>query len=241
MPHDRQPLPSFRTRAALTELMDEPSSYEELRDCLRDLERVNRTLLAYRPTLGWLRQFAGPAAAPLHIVDVGSGGGGMLRRIEAWARRRNVSVHLTGIDLNPHATRAAREFTGADGRIQWVTADAFAYRPQHPVDLIVSSLFAHHLTDPEIVRFLLWMEQTAARGWFINDLSRRRVSYLLFTLLARLMRWHRFVQHDGPVSIRRSFTAEDWRGAIDRAGLARLPVRIFATPPGRLCVARVKP
>lgn len=232
---------SFASRAHLTELMDETSSYEEFRDCLRDLESVNRMVLAYRPTLRWLRQFAGPAAAPLHIVDVGSGGGDMLRCIEAWARRSNLPVCLTGVDLNPFATRTAREFAGASSRIHWITSDAFTYRPVRPIDIIVSSIFTHHLTDDEIIRFLQWMEQTAVRGWFINDLARSRTSYFLFKLLSRLMHWHRFVQHDGPVSIRRSFTSHDWRNYIERAGLARLPIDISPEFPGRLCVARVKP
>lgn len=231
---------SFATRAHLTELMDEPSTYEEFRDCLRDLEKVNRTVLSYRPTLGWLEQFASPASASLHIVDVGSGGGDTLRRIERWAEHRKLSVRLTGIDLNPHAARAAREFSGPTTRIKWITSDAFSWRPSQPVDLIISSLFTHHLSDGEIAGFLEWMEQTATRGWFINDLSRGRVPYHLFKLLARVMRWHRFVQHDGPVSILRSFTTEDWRRYLREAGLDSLPIQIRPALPGRLCVSRVK-
>jgi trans-aconitate methyltransferase len=235
------PNTSFAARAHLTELMDEPSSYEEFRDCLRDLEKVNRTVLSYRPTLRWLEQFAGPAAAPLHIVDIGSGGGDTLRRIERWAQLRDLPVRLTGIDLNPHAARAARQSTGPASRIRWVTSDAFSWRPSHPVDLIISSLFTHHLANHEIARFLEWMEQTATRGWFINDLSRGQISYHLFKLLACVMRWHRFVQHDGPVSILRSFTTEDWRRYIREAGLDSLPIQIQPALPGRLCVSRVKP
>lgn len=217
--------------------MDEPASYEEFRDCLRDLERVNRTVFAYRPTLRWLRQFSAPE---LHILDVGSGGGDMLRRIEEWARRRLLTVQLTGIDVNPYSRRAAREFTVPSSRIQWVTSDAFSYRPAQPVDIVISSLLTHHLSDADIVHFLQWMEQTAVRGWFINDLSRSRTSYRVFKLLARVMGWHHFVQHDGPVSIQRSFTAEDWRRYIAEAGLAQAPIEIFSAWPGRLCVSRVK-
>ena len=44
----------FSRRAQLTELMDEPCSYAELRDCLRDLTHVNRTVFSYAPTLEWL-------------------------------------------------------------------------------------------------------------------------------------------------------------------------------------------
>ncbi len=237
MPPSPPTAQSFATRAQLTELMDEPTSYEELRDCLHDLERVNRVLSAYRPTLQWLRQFSAPQ---LHIVDVGCGGGDTLRRIEEWARRRLLTVQLTGLDLNPYARRAAREFTIPSSRIQWVTSDVFSYRSAQPVDVVISSLFTHHLSDADIVHFLQWMERTAARGWFINDLSRSHTSYRLFKLLARAMRWHPLVQHDGPISVQRSFRTEDWRGLIAEAGLAQAPIEIFSARPGRLCVSRVK-
>ncbi|MDE3185934.1 MAG: methyltransferase domain-containing protein [Acidobacteriota bacterium] len=231
---------SFLRRAQLTEWMDEPCSYAEFRACLRDLTQVNRMVFSYRPTLRWLEQFALRGREPLHIVDVGSGAGDMLRRIEAWARKRGVAVRLTGIDLNPHAARAAREFTGSDSRIEWVTGGAFEYKPPAGIDLVISSLFTHHLADAEIVSFLQWMEYTAARGWFINDLRRSERSYHAFRLLAYGMRWHRFVRHDGPVSIQRSFSEEDWRVYAQRAGLNAGAMQIAGEWPGRLCVARVK-
>ena len=88
----------------LPELMDGESSYEDFRGCLRSLEQINRWLLGYRPTLAWLKRLS-PALRdhgsrdPVHIVDVGSGGGDLLRQIAGWARRRGIAVQLTGIDL----------------------------------------------------------------------------------------------------------------------------------------------
>ena len=38
----------------LTELMDEPCSREVMRACLRDLAKLNRWFLGYRPLLSWL-------------------------------------------------------------------------------------------------------------------------------------------------------------------------------------------
>ena len=231
---------NFAERAQLSEWMDEPCSYEEFRDCLRDLAKVNRMVLAYRPTLNWLEQFAGRIAGPLNIVDVGCGGGDMLRRIEGWARKRKIRVRLTGIDLNPHAARVAREFTDPGSSIEWLTCDAFQYQPSQPIDIVLSSLFTHHLSEDGITRFLQWMEGSAARGWFINDLRRARASYYLFKLLALGMRWHRFVRHDGPVSILRSFAPEDWKRYVEEAGTGADSVRIVDAWPARLCVARVK-
>lgn len=239
MPPDR---PDFRHRAQLTEWMDEPCSREELRACLRDLARVNRWTLGYRPLLAWLNSVI-PAriAKPIHILDIGCGYGDGLRRIERWGNTRGVALELTGIDINPDAVAIAREACPAAGRIRWTAADVFAYTPEDPVDLIVSSLFAHHLDEGDVVRFLRWMEGHARLGWFINDLSRSAVPYHLFRVFSKLAGLHRFVQHDGPVSIARAFVADDWRRMCAAAGLGAGDVSIRGYRPARLCVARRKP
>lgn len=232
----------FSQRANLSELMDGPCSYEDLRNCLRDLEQINRVSFGYRPTLRWLEQFVSERNHPLHIVDVGCGGGDMLRRIEGWAARKGLAVRLTGVDLNSSAIRAAREFTPAISRIEWITGDAYSLDSSAGgIDVVISSLFTHHLTDDEIVRFIQWMEHVSRRGWFINDLCRSRNSYFWFKVLAAAMRWHRFVQHDGPVSFRRAFVPDEWKAYTQRAGLAEQEVFIEPVRPARLCLERVKP
>ena len=45
-----------------------------------------------------------------------------------------------------------------------MTGDALEYRPKKPVDIVVSSLLAHHLEDEEIVALLRWMEATVQVG-----------------------------------------------------------------------------
>src|ERR1700757_374638 len=142
----------------LPELMDGDCSYEDFRDCLRSLEQINRWLLGYRPTLAWLKRLSDGLRDSVHIVDVGSGGGDLLRQVAAWARRRGIAVQLTGIDLNPYAARAAAESTPKELGIAWVTGNALEYRPKKPVDVVVSSLMAHHLENEEIVALLSWME-----------------------------------------------------------------------------------
>jgi len=219
--------------------MDEPCTYEDFRHCLKDLGQVNRLTLSYRPTLAFLDAvLAAKPGQALRIVDVGSGGGDVLRYVERWAERRGVQVKLTGIDLNPYAARVARELMPASSAIQWLTGDAFTYA--EPVDVVLSSLFTHHLEEPEIVRFLGWSEAVAQRGWFVNDLCREVVPYKLFGVLAKAMRWHRFVQHDGPVSFRRSFREDDWERMLREAGIAVAEVRLARWTPGRLCVERMK-
>jgi SAM-dependent methyltransferase len=238
MPHNSL---DFSRRAELTEWMDEPCSRDEMRACLRDLERVNRWFLAYRPVLHWLDSLGfEQRSAPVRIVDVGCGYGDLLRRIERWANERRIDVKLTGYDLNSDTVAIAAHAGGNASRIQWRAADVFSLDGRERIDLVVSSLFTHHLVEADIVRFLRWMEEHAEVGWFINDLSRAPIPYWLFKGFAKVAGLHRFVQHDGPVSIRRAFVAEDWRRMCAAAGLDEREIVIESWAPARLCVSRKK-
>jgi len=222
------------------ELMDEPSSREDLRGSLSDLARLNRWFLGYRPTLHWLQGLhLHQLGERMHILDVGCGYGDMLRRIERWASRRGIAVELTGLDINPECVAIASQ-AGGSSSIRWMAGSVFDCRISPP-HLVISSLFAHHLPDAELVRFLRWMEENAAVGWFINDLSRARIPSCLLGRFARAARLHPFVQHDGPLSFARAFRPEDWRRLCAAAGLATRQIEIRAWKPARLCVGRSKP
>jgi SAM-dependent methyltransferase len=241
----------FSRRALLEEEMDQPLAYEDLRRCLRDLSVVNVLFQAHRPIVRWLNRLAesglapGDAsttpACPLRIVDVGCGYGDLLRKIERWAARRGVAVDLLGVDLNPHAVRAAREATPASSRIAFVRGEAQSIPQAAEADIVLCSGMTHHLAEPELVCLLRWMESTARLGWFICDLHRKPVPYRLFSACMRGPWWHRFIRPDGMRSIRRSFLEEDWLRLCAAAGLACPEVEIFACRPARLCVGRLRP
>ncbi|MDR4305025.1 methyltransferase domain-containing protein [Chelatococcus sambhunathii] len=235
---------SIDARSRAPELMDDHAvDYETFRGCLADLARVNAMTLAYRPTLAFLDRLRGerrlPEGRPLTILDVGSGYGDTLRVIARWARRRGVPVALTGLDGNPWSARAAAEATPADLAVSWVTSNVF--ESSERADVILSSLFTHHLDDRELARFLAWSEDAASVGWFVNDLRRSRFSHAGFALASRLLRMHPFVRHDGPVSIARAFVEADWRAALAGAGVPERDVEVRRWFPFRLCVSRVKP
>ena len=233
-------MPDFSRRASTPELMDgDDIDFETFRGCLADLAKVNRLTLAYRPTLAFLerlhREGLWPTDRPLAVLDVGSGYGDMLRVVARWARRRNLDVRLTGLDRNPWSERAAERVLGSEG-IAWITEDLFDH--QGGADVVLSSLFTHHLDDASLIRFVEWQETNARIGWFVNDLLRHPFSYYGFGLLAQLMRWHPFVRHDGPVSIARAFREKDWRYVLSMAGARRAEIEPWF--PFRLCVSRVR-
>jgi 2-polyprenyl-3-methyl-5-hydroxy-6-metoxy-1,4-benzoquinol methylase len=230
----------FSRRSHQLEMMDADAiGFEDFRQCLRDLELVNVGTLAYRPTLRWLKAALrdDKFGQPVSILDVGSGGGDMLRTIWQWAERRGHKTCLAGVDRNPWSKKSAESVTPPGAPIQYETDDIFSFDPGRRADFIISSLFTHHLTDDEVVQFLRWMDRHATRGWFINDLHRHPLPFFVIRYLTRLLRFSPMVQHDGPVSVTRAFTAADWRRLIGEAGIPAERIRISWFFPFRYCVA----
>ena len=218
-------------RSSQPERMDtDCADFEDYRRCLRDLSRVNVVTLTHRPMLSWLGKRAND---DFSVLDIACGHGDALRKI----RSRYPSARLTGIDLNPWATAAARDATGSAAGIEFINDDAFAYRPERKFDFIITSQFTHHLADDQVVSFLRWLPRNAARGWFISDLHRHVLPYYGFPVLARIARWHRFVREDGQVSIARSFIRAEWEALLHRAGITEQQATIAWYVPFRLCVA----
>ncbi len=231
----------LRQRSPRLEWMDtERVSASEFAAVLSDLAVVNTVTLARPPTVAFMRGVArrAPRGTRLRVLDVGYGEGDMLRRLYRWGARVGVPLDLAGVDLNPWSATAARAATPPSMAIDYRTGDLFD-EPIGGQDVVISSLFTHHLTDGQVVEFLGWMERSAARGWFINDLQRHPLAYHGFRALSAAAGWHPMVQHDGAISVERSFQRRDWQGLLRQAeldGVAEVRWRL----PFRLCVSRIR-
>ena len=221
---------SLSQRSTQQERMDTDCvDYADYSRCLRDLSHVNAVTLTHRPMVSWLAKHA---TGEFSLLDIACGHGDGLRKIRA----RYPAAKLTGIDLNPWATQAAREATGPAAHIDFINDDAFAFKPVRRFDFIVCSQFTHHLTDKQVVTFLGWLQQNAGQGWFISDLHRHFLPYYGFPILARLMLWHRFVREDGQISIARAFVRAEWQALLGQAGITEQQAFVAWYIPFRLCV-----
>lgn len=234
-------MPDFKQRSNKSELMDqEDISFEEFHDCLQGLEIINHLTLAYRPTLTWLYPWI-TAGEPLCILDAGCGGGDMLRQIARQLRRRNTAspaINLLGVDLNPWSKQSA-ELNNAFPSIHYETADIFSFQPARSIDIIICSLFTHHLTDDQVVDFLRWIDARATKGWFINDLHRHPLPYYFIKTATAVFSRNRLIRHDAAVSVARAFGIADWRQLLARAGIGdHAHIQWFF--PFRLCISCVK-
>jgi 2-polyprenyl-3-methyl-5-hydroxy-6-metoxy-1,4-benzoquinol methylase len=225
------------TRSTLPEELDndttDPATYQRV---ISELAVCNRMTLTHRPTLRWLRR-ATKGMTEFSVLDVGHGDGDLLRTIARWADQRGMKAKLSGIDLNPRSSVAARNATPSWMQIDYQTACVFSYAPAEPVDFIVSSQVTHHFTDEQVVNLVAWLEEHSTHGWHIADLHRHAMPYYAFPVLCRLMGWHRIIRKDGTISIARSFRRKDWESYLDEAAVrADVSWHLF-----RYCVSRRNP
>ncbi len=224
-------------RATGEELMDDPAldarTYTRV---LHDLAQVNTITMARRPTLAFLDRAVGRRRS-IKLLDVGFGDGDMLRAIARWAAKRGIVAELVGVDLNRRSVAAAREATPPGLAIDYRAGD-YADLAGEGWDCVVSSLVAHHMTRPQLVAFLRFMDREARAGWLVNDLHRHGFAYTGWPLLAGLMQWHPIVRHDGHLSIARSYRPAEWRPLLAEADIEG--ARVVRRFPFRLCVEKVR-
>lgn len=228
-------------RSDLPEVMNDAATPPEVfARCLADLAAVNRWTLTHRPTLRFLdRATRGwPAGTPIWVLDVAYGDGDLLRAIHNWAAGDGLDPVLAGIDLDPRSADIAAAATPPGMAIDWRTGDVFDHVPDPAPDFIVSSQFAHHLTDAQVVAFIRWMERHARHGWLISDIQRHVIPYYGFRVLARIMGWHPIIREDGTISIARALRMSEWRALLAEAGVAQARVRWHF--PFRVTVTRLR-
>ena len=163
----------------------------------------------------------------------------MSRKVDRWAAKNGLNLEFIGVDMNPGgprcegSDRAGPAAPMGEGR-------PLRLPPRGRHRHIMSSLFTHHLPDPQLIRFIRWMEENARIGWFINDIERHPLPYYFLKFVFWATRRHRFIRHDGPVSVASAFKKEDWARLLKEAGLREGAARVEPWTPFRLCVSRVK-
>lgn len=215
------------------ELMDAGiGSFEFYDQSLRQIETVNHLTFGYRPILRWLRLRLKEGVS---VLDVGFGRGALLRAIRGLAVENDRALQLKGIDIAKWSVNAARAATPPAMKIDYRAGDVF--HSNETSDFIICSHMTHHLNEDEIGALIGWLETHARRGWFICDLQRHPVSYLLAKLLLFLAPVNYMVRSDGAQSIARALTLKEWRRIV---AAAQVDAEVRWHFPFRIGISRIK-
>jgi ubiquinone/menaquinone biosynthesis C-methylase UbiE len=169
------------------------------------------------------------------VLDLGTGGADVPRALVRWARRAGRPIRVLAVDLSAPTLECARRTVAGYPEITLLQADALAVPVRAgAVDVAISALTLHHLEPTAAIAYLAAMGEVARVGVVVNDLARSRIGWAVMWLVTRLFACGRMSRHDGPLSVRRAYTAEEVRGLCARAGLGDVEVRRYA-PLLRLC------
>lgn len=213
------------SRHRQSELMDDPAlDHDAHRHALESLGRIN--WLSQSDKSVWaviLRQArAQKQGRPLTILDIAAGGGDLAIRLAGLAKRDDVSVAIDGCDISPTALKyATNQATDAKlNNVKFTQCNALQDPfPQPKYDIVMCSLFLHHLTEEDAVLLLQRMKTAATQLVLVDDLRRTRFGYWLAWLGCRILTRCHVVHVDGPMSVEGAFTTREAKLMATQAGL----------------------
>jgi hypothetical protein len=206
----------FKHRSDKEELLDDENvPFSDVARNLRELEVINRWLGGYAVSVGAFR-YVLQKSRPEVIVDIGSGGGDLLRHLDKWSRKSGYPVTLYGIDRKAECVSYAQTLS-AD-HIQFVCDDYRNVFDRIPdATILHASLFCHHLHNEHISQLISF---SRARGatLIINDLERHPLAYYSIRFLTRIVPSSHLVRNDAPLSVLRGFRKKEWKELLSAAG-----------------------
>jgi 2-polyprenyl-3-methyl-5-hydroxy-6-metoxy-1,4-benzoquinol methylase len=158
---------------------------------------------------------------PLRILDIAAGGGDVIIGVAKLAARMGVAVEAHGCDINPTAVdyaQSAAENAGISTS-QFFLLNALADPLPADYDVLMCTLFLHHLSATDARDLLSRMAPLARRGVLVDDLRRSSLGYFYAWAGARLLTRSHIVHIDGPLSVRSAFTIKEMRLLARSAGL----------------------
>lgn len=198
----------FSHRSNQKELLDgDQLPFEDIRRNMEELDIINNLLGGHRITLAGIQALLPESVSkmtPLHICEIGCGGGDNLRIIKQYLDQKGISAKYTGIDLNPHCISYAQSRKDNSG-ISFICSDYQSADFEKNPHILFSSLFCHHFTTDALWQQWQWMKEKSKLGFFVNDLHRHPLAYYSIRWLTQWFSKSYLVKNDAPLSVLRGF------------------------------------
>lgn len=199
-------------RSDKQEIMDDMDySGDILYDSLDKLAKINQWLGGNNVTINGLKKVLKHTnkSKIITIIDLGCGGGDMLREVSKFGYKNGYQFKLIGIDANKYTINYAEELSKNYTNIEFKAFNIFSEDFKNlNYDVVLATLFLHHFKEEELVSFLKPMLKKAKLGLVINDLHRHRLAYYLFKLLCVTIT-NKTIIEDGLTSVLRGFKRKE--------------------------------
>ena len=138
------------------------------------------------------------------------------------AAREGIVLDITGVDNSPVAVDAARTRAAQASveRVRFEHTEALKGAWPDEADILVCTLFLHHLDEEDAVALLGRMKAAARRLVLVSDLRRSRLGYAFAWAGCRMLSRSRVFHVDGARSVAAAFTPAEAGRMARSAGLA---------------------
>ena len=194
------------------ELMDLPETPQaEFEKALVDIQWVNRHLKGSQTLIEGLQSLIKTSPSrTFQVLDLGTGSADIPIALVQWGQTRNIHFEITAVDDHPVAAAVAHQNVQNYPNIQIMQGDALALDyPDAHFDIVMSSMFLHHLNNQEAVHLLQEMSRLSRIGFVVNDLERSPLAYFGIQILGKLFNKGKVFLNDAPLSVLRGFTVQD--------------------------------
>lgn len=188
---------------------------------LRGLERVNSisriSSMLWKPLQALARDHP---SRPLRILDIATGAGDLPIQLWRRARKAGLTLDIAGCDMNPRTVAYAQQRAEEQqANVQFFPLNVSDQPIPGDYDVVMCSLFLHHLDDDQAVRLLRDMARACTRMALVNDLIRCTAGWVLAYLGARGLLTSRVNHVDAPRSVAAAFTIDEIKQMVQHAGL----------------------
>ena len=204
-------------------MMDQPDldvrRHVHALDALGRANAISRTAAAVWPSIRAVSH--GTVAPPMRVLDIASGGGHVLLSLARRAAREGMDIAWLGWDRSPVAIDYARTLAGRRGveRVRFELADALRDPMPAGIDVVLCTLFLHHLTETDAAALLRKMREAARRAVVISDLRRTRLGAAFTWAGCRALSRSEVFHVDGMRSVAAALTTDEARDLAAAAGL----------------------
>ena len=208
-------------RSSQKELLDRDDiPFEDIKRNMNELDFINTYLGGHAITIQGAKTLMNKPSIPKTILvcEIGCGGGNNLLALAKWFKKQNITVSFIGIDINTDCIAVAKNAC-ADLEAEFITSDYKTVTFRRTPDIIFSSLFCHHFSNPELVEMLRWMRNNSSIGFFINDLQRHSAAFLSIKILTTIFSKSYLVKNDAPLSVARGFKRIEIEELLTLAGI----------------------
>ncbi len=208
------PASNLRRRILEPEDIDDPAlDKEKLFGALHGLTRINFLSASagsvWKPMARLARDLK---LNRLRILDVATGGGDIPLALWRKGQAAGLQLEILGVDISERALEfAASKCATCGSDVRFEQRDILQNGLPDGFDVIVSSLFLHHLSDSDAGQLLTSAAAATRHLVLINDLRRGRYGLTLAYFAGHVLSSSPVVRVDAVRSVRAAFTMQEVR------------------------------